>query len=316
MKDPATSLTSRRDLLKLGAYSGLTALAAGTAGRALAAENRPGLIAKPIPATGQRMPCVGIGTNSFTVEDVPNLTAVLKRMSELGGVFIDAAASYKGSEVAIGQVMGNLKLRDRFFISTKISSGPKIMGDLGGAKSLDRSLERLKTDHVDLLLVHNMMGAEELLPMMAEWKKAGRIRNLGISTSDNPDHPRMAALMKKYPMDFIEVNYSIANRASDELILPLAQERKIAVIANQPFGGKHEENLLRDNKRVLPAWAADLNCSSWSEFLVKFVISHPAVTVVVPGTTKMDHMESNLKAGNGPMPDAAMRKRMADVWNS
>lgn len=311
---PSSLLASRREILKFGVYTGVTALAASAAATQ-AAESRGGLLSKTIPATGQKLPCVGIGTNSFTVDDVPNLQAVLKRMSELGGSFIDAAASYKGSEVAIGQVMNNLKLRDKFFISSKISSGPKIMGDLGGDKAFERSLQRLNTDHLDLLLVHNMLGTEELMPKMLEWKKAGKIRNLGISTSDNPDHAQMAAFMKKYPMDFIEVNYSIANRASDALILPLAQERKIAVVANQPFGGKHEENLLRDNKRVLPAWAAELNCSSWSEFLLKFVISHPAVTVVVPGTTKMDHMESNLKAGNGPMPDAAMRKRMADVWN-
>lgn len=311
-----SSSTTRRDALKLGLCSGLTALAAGGIGKALAADKGQGLISKTLPFNGQKMPCVGIGTNSFTVDDLPNLEVVLKRMSELGGTFIDSAASYKGSEVAIGQVLSNLKMRDKFFISSKISSGPKIMGDLGGEKAFERSLERLKTDHLDLLLVHNMLGTEELMPKFVEWKKAGKIRNLGISTSDNSDHAQMVAFMKKYPLDFIEVNYSIANRASDEVVLPLAQERKIAVVANQPFGGKHEENLFLNNKRILPAWAADLGCSSWSEFLVKFVVSHPAVTVVVPGTTKMAHMESNLRAGHGPMPDAAMRKRMADAWNS
>jgi aryl-alcohol dehydrogenase-like predicted oxidoreductase len=316
MSNSGNSSTSRRDAMKLGLYSGLAALGAGGVGNVFAADSKSALITRAVPSTGQKLGCVGIGTNGFLAEDLPNLQTVLKRMNELGGTFIDAAASYKGSEVAIGAALDNLKMRDKFFISTKISSGPKIMGDLGGEQSFERSLQRLKTDHLDLLLVHNMLGTEELMPKLLEWKKSGRIRYWGLCTAQNSDHAQMVAYMKKYPVDFIEVNLSIANRASEEMVLPLAQERKIAVVANQPFGGKHEENLFLNNKRVLPAWAADINCSNWSDFLLKFVISHPAVTVVVPVTTKMDHMESNLRAGHGPMPDAAMRKRMADVWNT
>ena len=316
MSDSKRFSTSRRDAVKLGLYSGLASLGAGSMSNVFATDEKPPLITKLVPSTGQKMPSVGIGTNSFALADVPNLETVLKRMNELGGTFIDAAASYKESEIAIGTALDNLKMRDKFFISTKISSGVKIMGDLGGEKSFERSLERLKTDRLDLLLVHNMLGTEELMPKMMEWKQAGKIRYLGLCTAQNSDHAQLVTYMKKYPIDFIEVNYSIANRSSDEIVLPTAMERKIAVVINQPFGGKHEENLFINNKRVLPTWAADINCSSWSEFLLKFVISHPAVTVVVPGTTRMEHMESNLHAGHGALPDAAMRKRMVDAWNT
>ena len=316
MNTANTPATTRRDALKLGVCSGFAALGAGRVASVFAADSSMPLITRTVPSTGEKLACVGIGTNSFVVEDVPNLQVVLKRMNELGGTFIDAAASYKGSEAAIGAALDNLKMRDKFFISTKISAGAKLMGDLGGEKSFERSLERLKTDHLDLLLVHNMLGTEELMPKLLDWKKAGRIRYLGLCTAQNSDHAQLVAYMKKYPLDFIEVNYSIANRSSDEIVLPTAMERKVAVVINQPFGGKHEENLFLNNKRVLPAWAADINCSSWPDFLLKFVISHPAVTVVVPGTTRMEHMEANMRVGHGPLPDAAMRKRMVDAWNT
>jgi aryl-alcohol dehydrogenase-like predicted oxidoreductase len=315
MSDSRKPVTTRRDAVKLGLFSGLTALTAGGLRNAFAADTASPLLTRVIPSTGEKLPCVGIGTNSFALADVPNLQVVLKRMYELGGTFIDSAASYKESEAATGAALEAMKMRDKFFISTKISSGAKIMGDLGGEKSFERSLERLKTNRLDLLLVHNMLGTDELMPRLLDWKKAGKIRYLGVCTSQDSDHPQMVECMKKYPLDFVEVNYSIAKRDSELNVLPLALERKIAVVVNQPFGGKHEENLFLNNTRVLPTWAADIGCTSWSEFLLKFVLGHPAVTTVVPGTTKTEHMESNLHAGRGVMPDAAMRKRMADVWN-
>ena len=319
MKDPKNLSTTRRDAIKLGLYSGMAALGSSGISNVFAADSNLPLITKVVPSTGEKLPCVGIGTNSFTVADVPNLQAVLKRMHDLGGIFVDTASAYRESEAAIGTAVDNLKMRDQFFINSKISGGEKNeakMGDLGGVKSFDRSLERLRTDRLDLLMVHNMLNADELMPKLQAWKKAGKIRYLGITTSEDTDHAQLVQYMKKYPLDFVEVNYSIAYRNAEQTVLPTALDRKIAVVVNLPFGGKHEENLFLNNNRVLPAWAADINCSSWSEFLLKFVISHPAVTVVIPGTTKMEHMESNIKAAHGVLPDAAMRKRMADAWNA
>ena len=312
-------LLSRRDALKLGLSAGVASW--GMNSLAFAADKPLPLIKKKIPSTGEEIACVGIGTNSFTLADTPNIQAVLKRMNELGGTFIDSASAYRESEATIGAAMTNLGMRKQFFISSKISGGEKDekkMGDLGGIKSFDRSLERLKTDHLDLLLVHNMLNTDGLMPRLQEWKKAGKIRYLGISTAENSDHQQLIAYMKKYPLDFVEVNYSIANREAEDTVFPVALDKGIAVAINVPFGGKHEENLFLNNtgNRALPTWASEIDCASWSEFLLKFVISHPAVTLAVPGTTKMVHMESNMKAAHGALPDAAMRKRMLAAWDT
>ena len=310
---------SRRDVLKVGLSTGIASW--GMSDFAFAQDKPLPLIKKKIPSTGEELTCVGIGTNSFTLADAPNIQAVLKRMNELGGTFIDSASAYKESEATIGTTMTNLGMRNQFFISSKISGGEKDekkMGDLGGVKSFDRSLERLKTDHLDLLMVHNMLNADGLMPKLLEWKQAKKIRYLGMTTAENSDHAQLAAYMKKYPLDFVEVNYSIANREAENIVFPVALDKGIAVAINVPFGGKHEENLFLNNtgNRVLPTWAADIGCASWSEFLLKFVISHPAVTLAVPGTTKMAHMESNIKAARGVLPDAATRKRMLAAWDT
>jgi len=310
---------SRRDVLKVGLSTGIASW--GMSEFAFAQDKPLPLIKKKIPSTGEELTCVGIGTNSFTLADAPNIQAVLKRMNELGGTFIDSASAYKESEATIGTTMTNLGMRNQFFISSKISGGEKDekkMGDLGGVKSFDRSLERLKTDHLDLLMVHNMLNADGLMPKLLEWKQAKKIRYLGMTTAENSDHAQLAAYMKKYPLDFVEVNYSIANREAENIVFPVALDKGIAVAINVPFGGKHEENLFLNNtgNRVLPTWAADIGCASWSEFLLKFVISHPAVTLAVPGTTKMAHMESNIKAARGVLPDAATRKRMLAAWDT
>ena len=310
---------SRRDVLKAGLSTGIASW--GMSDLAFAEDKPLPLIKKKIPSTGEELTCVGIGTNSFTLADAPNIQAVLKRMHELGGTFIDSASAYKESEATIGTAMTNLGMRNNFFISSKISGGEKDekkMGDLGGIKSFDRSLERLKTDHLDLLMVHNMMNADGLMPKLLEWKQAKKIRYLGMTTAENSDHAQLAAYMKKYPLDFVEVNYSIANREAEDIVFPVALDKGIAVAINVPFGGKHEENLFLNNtgNRVLPTWAADIGCASWSEFLLKFAISHPAVTLAVPGTTKMAHMESNIKAAHGVLPDGATRQRMLAAWNT
>ena len=310
---------SRRDVLKVGLSTGIASW--GMSDLASAQDKALPLIKKKIPSTGEELTCVGIGTNSFTLADAPNIQAVLKRMNELGGTFVDSASAYKESEATIGTAMTNLGMRNQFFLSSKISGGEKDekkMGDLGGIKSFDRSLERLKTDHLDLLMVHNMLNADGLMPKLLEWKQAKKIRYLGMTTAENSDHAQLAAYMKKYPLDFVEVNYSIANREAEDIVFPVALDKGIAVAINVPFGGKHEENLFLNNtgNRVLPTWAADIGCASWSEFLLKFAISHPAVTLAVPGTTKMAHMESNIKAAHGVLPDAATRKRMLAAWDA
>jgi diketogulonate reductase-like aldo/keto reductase len=271
----------------------------------------PRLIAKAIPSTGEWLPAIGIGTDSFRSGVRDDIRAELKRMSELGAVAIDTAAAYGDSEALIGEALESLGTRERMFLATKLvassTSGP------AGAESFARSLERLKTRRVDLLQVHNLNGVSELLPRMQEWKKEGRVRYLGVTTSRGSQHADLAQCMRTYRLDFIQVDYSIANRDAAETILPLAIERRIAVLVNLPFG---RSSLFKQaSGRALPPWAADIDVTSWAQYFLKYVISHPAVTCAIPGSTQLAHLEDNQGGGRGRAPDAAMRRRMEDYWD-
>ena len=184
-----------------------------------------------------------------------------------------------------------------------------------GAASLERSLKRLQTDHIDLLQVHNMAGVDELMPDLLRWKQAGKIRYLGVTTSNSEDHAHMLEVLRQYPLDFVQVDYSIANRDAAASVLPLALERKTAVIVNVPLGGRGGANIAASRDRPLPPWAGALGVSSWAQFMLKYVISHPAVTCTIAGSTKLAHLEDNQQAGRGVMPDAAMRQRMEAYWD-
>ncbi len=266
------------------------------------------LIAKAIPATGQWLPAIGIGTDSFRTGVRDDIRAELKRMSELGATVIDTAASYGDSEALIGEALESLRLRDRMFLATKLAGGSD-----AGAESFARSLERLRTRRVELLQVHNLNGVPELLPRMREWKQEGRVRYLGVTTSRAGQHAELADCMRTYPLDFIQVDYSIANREAAEAILPLALERRIAVLVNLPFG---RSSLFREAAgRALPPWAADIDVTSWAQYFLKYVIAHPAVTCAIPGSTQLSHLEDNQAAGRGRLPDAPLRRRMEEYWD-
>lgn len=348
---------TRRDALKLGLYAGIGAMTPLGLQQAFAADSKLPLITKSIPSTGEKLPVIGIGTNSFndsnvsTAEGLANLQALIKRMNELGGKLIDTAAGYGESEATLGTILSNLKLRDQFFLSTKLygvsgggmgmgaggpppGAGPQgaggppqgapmpgmgggmTMDNVVGEKSFERSLERLKTNRIDLMMVHNLAGVDEIMPTLLELKKAGKIRYIGATTSNTAQHAQMVEYMKKHPLDFVQVNYSIEERDAEKAVFPVALERKIAVMLNVPFGGRGGRTLLSADGRKLPDWASEINCSTWSQFLLKFVISHPAVTCAVPGSSKIAHLEANQAAGRGVLPDAAMRKRMQDYWDA
>jgi aryl-alcohol dehydrogenase-like predicted oxidoreductase len=289
------------------------ALAAGAgtvwAPHAFSADQLP-LITKPIPSTGERLPVIGIGTNSFSEAKREELRAVLKRLSELGGSVVDTAASYGESEQVIGELVAELGIRDTVFLATKL------VGGADAKASFERSLERLKTQRLDLLQVHNLNGFEELWPQLLEWKKAKRIRYIGATTSFQADHSRMAELMRKYPLDFVQVDYSIANRGAAQTVFPMALERKIAVIVNVPLGGRGGVNLAASSERPLPPFAEKLGVSDWAQLMLKYVVSHPAVTCTIAGSTKVEHLEDNQAAGRGSLPDAALRARIEQYWDS
>jgi aryl-alcohol dehydrogenase-like predicted oxidoreductase len=316
MSSDETSTVSRRRWLQASAWVG-AGLALNRTLLAMDAPNLP-LITKAIPATGEKMPVIGIGTNAFRESIYADLRAVLKRMQELGGSLIDTAASYGESEGVIGRALAELQVRDKMFISTKFNALGKGFGffdSVTGKESFERSLERLQTKSVDLLEVHRLAGLDELMPLMQDYKKAGRIRYLGVTTFRSDEHQGMVEAMRQYPLDFIQVNYSLANRQAADSVFPLAMQRKVAVMVNVPLGGRRGTLLQEAAGRELPKWAADFGVSSWSQFFLKYVVSHPAVTCVIPGSTKLSHLEDNQAAGRGRLPTAAERTRMEEFWD-
>jgi len=310
---------TRRDAVKIGVYAAIGAgLGNLFAPQVVAADaGKLPLITKSIPSSGEKLPVVGIGTNSFKEAQLDELRTILRRFSELGATVIDTAASYGESEQTIGKILADTGLRSKVFLATKLVGGRAPSGSqVYGKESLDRSLQRLNTDHLDLLQVHNMDGLDTLWPQLQAWQKAGKIRYIGATTSNSSEHAEMVANMKKYPLDFVQVNYSIANRDAADTVFPVALQRKIGVIVNVPFGGRGGAIIKEANARKLPAWAANIDAQTWPQFLLKYVVSHPAVTVTIAGSTQLDHLEDNQQAERGRLPDAAMRKRMAEYWDS
>ncbi len=315
MLKPVNCGVSRRAFLETGALAGLGTLLVNRLGAAGSAESSLPLITKAIPSSGERIPAIGIGTDSFREDLHDEIRAELQRMSELGGSVIDTAAAYGDSEDLIGQALVSLNAREKMFLATKLvggsASGP---GGATGAASFDRSLERLKTRRVDLLQVHNLNGVAQLIPLMQQWKKAGAIRYIGVTTSRTSQHTELIEVMRSYPLDFIQVDYSIADRDAAETILPLALERKFGVLINLPFG--RSSLFQQASSRKLPPWAADIDVTSWAHYFLKYVIAHPAVTCAIPGSTKLSHLVDNQGAGRGRLPDATTRRRMEEYWDA
>lgn len=305
---------SRRAVMKGGLAAGI-GMALGTPSWANDTASLP-LITKTVPSTGEKLPVIGLGTNAYSVTDPAEIASrreVLKRFPELGAKIIDTARGYGESEVVLGNLIKELGIRDKVFIATKTP----MRSDLSQAsKELELALSRLQIDRLDLFQVHNFVGTEQFLPLFQEWKKAGKVRYIGVSTSTDDQYPQLLDAMKKYPLDFIQVDYSIENRGSEEEILPLAQSKGIAVLINVPLGGRRGNLLPRVADKKLPDWAKEIDATSWAQVLLKYNVSHPAVTAVIPGTTKLSHLEDNQRAGRGRLPDAALRKKIEEYWAS
>jgi aryl-alcohol dehydrogenase-like predicted oxidoreductase len=309
------AMLSRRHALQ----AGLAAAAAvamprlASSGDAAAAGE---LVTKPIPSSGERLPVVGLGTNAYGVTDAGEVAArreVLQQFPELGARVVDTARAYGDSELVIGRLVAELGIRRELFIATKTP----IRGEIKpGAGELDEALARLRTDRLDLLQIHNFHGIDELFPRMLEWKQAGKVRYVGVTTSTDDQYPLMLDALRTRPLDFIQVDYSIENRGSEQEILPLARDKGVAVLINVPLGGRRGNLLAKVAGKPLPTWAGELDATSWAQLLLKYVVSHPAVTVTIPGTTKLAHLRDNQLAARGRLPDPAERKRLEEYWSS
>ncbi len=308
---------NRREMLKLTA----SASAAAALGLRLGGGPTPALArlsalrTRPIPSSGEEIPVVGIGTaRRYDVESAQEaltpLREVLATFSEMGGQVVDTAPSYGRAEIVVGELVDAIGNRDDLFLATKV----RVEGRKAGIEQMEESFRRLHTDRIDLMQVHNLVDVETQLATLREWKAAGRIRYLGMTTSSHRQYEGFERVMREQEMDFIQVNYSLGDRTAGEHILPLAADRGMAVLVNLPYG--RGRLFQRVGDRPLPEWAAEFDCESWGQFFLKFVLSEPAVTCAIPGTAKMTYLEDNLGAARGRLPDPELRQRMIAVYDS
>ena len=304
---------TRRDALRL---MGLGAIALANASNTQGAE--PGNSTHPhththtrkIPSSGESLPVIGLGTyRTFDVgssaEARAPLEQVLKAFVEMGGKVVDSSPMYGEAEQVVGALAAKLKVRDRLFLATKVWT----TGREAGIDQMEDSMAKLQTKAMDLMQVHNLLDVDTHLKTLQEWKSSKRIRYLGVTHYSAGGHDAVAKVMADHKPDFVQINYSVGEREAEKRILPLARDLGIAVFANRPFSGGDLFSRLRS--RPLPSWAPEIDCTSWAQIMLKFVVSHPAITCAIPATSKVKHLRDNMGAGLGRMPDERFRKRIA-----
>lgn len=311
MIEPDGAKMSRRRATTVIAGGAGGLLLTGGIALAPAAEARV-ILQRSIPSSGEKIPALGLG--SWQVFDVgpgeaerKPLEEVLARFVSLGGRVVDSSPMYGHAEQVIGDIAAKLGLHTSLFLATKVWT----TGRNEGIASMERSLARLQTKRLDLMQVHNLVDARTHLATLREWKEQGRIRYLGITHYNSSGYPEVARLLRSEKLDFLQINYSLGEREAEKEILPLAQDRGVAVLANRPFGGG--DLFSRVRQKPLPDWAGEFDCRSWAQFLLKWIIAHPAVTCAIPATGKVQHLEDNMQTGVGRLPDAKLRQRMVEL---
>jgi diketogulonate reductase-like aldo/keto reductase len=283
--------------------------AAAAAGPASAGAAAP-MLQRPIPSSGEVIPAIGLGTwRTFDVGGSPAerapLEEVLQRFVALGGQVVDSSPMYGAAESVLGDLGAALAVTDRLFLATKVWTS----GREAGVAQMEQSFQRLRVRRLDLMQVHNLLDWRTHLRALRAWKQAGRIRYLGVTHYTASAYDELERVLRSEPLDFVQVNYSLGEREAERRILPLARERGIAVVVNRPFS---EGGLFRRVRgQALPAWAAEVGCASWAQIFLKWILAHPAVTCVIPATSRPQHVLDNMTAGTGALPDAATRDRMA-----
>ena len=317
-RKPPTRPARRRALKVLAA---LPVAAAMPALDALAAALAPGQLQRLIPATGEALPAMGLGTwQTFDVAgDAAGLAAVretLRLFAAAGGRLVDSSPMYGSSESVVGTTATALGLASSLFFATKVWTSGRDEGTL----QMQTSIARMqaggvgKKHGIDLMQVHNLVDMATHLKTLRAWKAEGRIRYLGLTHYTVDSHRQLATLIKSEKPDFVQFNYSIATRDAEKALLATAMDNRVAVIINRPF---EEGDLFRTVRgKALPAFAAEIGCESWAQFFLKYILGHPAVTCAIPGTREPRHMLDNMQAGIGVVPDTAMRKRMAGYFDS
>jgi diketogulonate reductase-like aldo/keto reductase len=302
MPERPSAAPTRRDVL--GALAGLAALPV------FAQSPAPTPLTRPIPSSGEALPLVGLGTwITFNVGTDAQLRAesaqVMKAFLDAGGRMIDSSPMYGSAQQVVGEGLKRIGGTSRVFSADKVWIGDAARG----AAQIEASRAAWGVPRFDLLQVHNLLSWQAHLDTLAQMKKDGRVRYVGITTSEGRRHAEFERIMAAHPLDFVQVSYNPLDREVEQRILPLARERRIAVIVNRPF----RQGALTDAlaRRPLPAYAAELGCRTWAQLVLKFIVAHPDVSCAIPATTSVTHVRENLAAASGPMPDAALRKRIA-----
>ena len=304
-------LYSRRDVVKMGMGAG-AALALGQ-GLAGCTTRSAGQLMKAIPSSGEMVPAVGLGTaSSFsraarTPEERAELLEVIRLFTDLGGSFIDTAPTYGTSEVVLGELIREVGNADDIFMATKLS---RVEGREAGMDQFNQSAERLAPGNLDLNQIHNLGDWQTQLALLREMKAEGRVRYVGITTSRDSQYADLAQILRDEEFDFVQFDYAIDNRNAEEELLPIAADKGIATLINGPFGRTRLFRRVGDEE--VPEWAQEFGATSWAQFFLKWLLGHPAVTVPIPATSDPGHLQDNVGAGLGRVPDQAERKRMAD----
>ena len=300
----------RRSFLKLAATTGAGAiLPSGMPG--IVDASNTGVLVKSIPSSGERIPVLGMG--SWITFNVGNDGAaravrveVMKAFFAAGGGVVDSSPMYGSSEDVIGHCLSKLQASDQVFAATKVWTRTKRLGMM----QMETSARFWRRSSFDLMQVHNLVDWQTHLETLGDWKDSGRIRYIGVTTSHGRRHSRLVKIMNSRPLDFVQFTYNIEDREAEQRLLPLAADRGMAVIINRPF--QRGALIDRLNGKPLPDFAAEIGCRTWPQYLLKFIVSHPAVTCAIPATSNPAHMRENMIAARGILPDAQMRQRMAD----
>jgi aryl-alcohol dehydrogenase-like predicted oxidoreductase len=302
--------TSRRSALKVLAGA---ALAAHPAFSAMPTGTSSMISTRPIARSGEHLPIVGVGTwQTFDVgpnaPERAELKEVLRALAEHGGKVVDSSPMYGEAERVVGDLTFELGLRDRLFLATKVWTS----GREAGIRQMEQSFKLMRVQRMDLMQIHNLLDVDTHTKTLRDWKAAGRVRYIGVTHYHSGAYRDLERLVKTKQYEFAQFNFSMAEREAESTLLPACAESGTAVIVNRPYA---EANLFgRVKGKPLPPWAADFDCTSWAQYFLKWILGHPAVTCVIPGTRRRAHLEDNVSAGMGRLPDAAMRRRMLEYF--
>ncbi|MEQ8193444.1 MAG: aldo/keto reductase [Rhodospirillales bacterium] len=301
---------TRAEFLSLLGAAGATALLTGMTSNMPGANAAAPMLTRPIPKTGEALPVIGLGTwlvfdIGSTESEMAPRREVVKLMIDGGGSVIDSSPMYGNAEAVTGEIVQDLGARKKTFLASKVWTS----GANSGIRQIEQTFRRMRTDKMDLMQIHNLVDWRTQIKTLRKMKDSGKIRYIGITHYTSSALDDLAAVIKKEPVDFVQMAYSIGVRDAEERLLPTAAEKGVAVLVNRPFEGGDLFGATRG--KPLPAWAKEIDCASWGQFFLKYILAHPAVTCVIPGTGKPAHMRDNLAAGRGRLPDAAQKAKMA-----